>query len=54
MGLITKTNQSYYNKSQGFIGNGSAGAFTLTTAAFSTIPSSVSVFVSGKEINTSN
>ena len=54
MGLITKTSQSYYNKSQGFIGNGSTGNFTLTTAAFSTIPSSVSVFVSGKEINTSN
>jgi hypothetical protein len=54
MGLITKTNQSYYNKSQGFIGNGSAGAFTLTTAAFTAIPAEVSVFVSGKEINTNN
>ena len=54
MGLITKTNQSYYNKSQGFIGDGSTGTFTLTTAAFSTIPSSVVVFVDGKEINTNN
>ncbi len=54
MGLITQTHQSYYNKSQGFIGDGSTGAFTLTTAAFSTIPSSVIVFVDGKEINTNN
>ena len=54
MGLITQTHQSYYNKSQGFIGDGSTGAFTLTTAAFSTIPSSVVVFVDGKEINTNN
>lgn len=54
MGLITKTNQSYYNKSQGFIGTGSQGTFTLTTAAFETIPSTVVVFVDGKEINTSN
>ena len=54
MGLITQTHQSYYNKSQGFIGDGSTGVFTLTTAAFSTIPSSVIVFVDGKEINTNN
>ena len=54
MGLITQTNQSYYNKSQGFIGTGSALTFTLTTAAFQTIPSSVVVFVGGKEINTNN
>ena len=54
MGLITQTHQSYYNKSQGFIGDGSTGTFTLTTAAFSTIPSSVVVFVDGKEINTNN
>ena len=54
MGLITKTNQSYYNKSQGFVGTGSATGFTLTTAAFSTIPSSIVVFVDGKEINTNN
>lgn len=54
MGLITKTHQSYYNKSQGFIGTGSQTAFTLTTAAFESIPSSVVVFVDGKEINTNN
>ena len=54
MGLITKTHQSYYNKSQGFICDGSTAAFTLTTVAFSTIPSSVIVFVGGKEINTNN
>jgi hypothetical protein len=54
MGLITQTHQSYYNKSQGFIGTGSALSFTLTTAAFQTIPSSVVVFVGGKEINTNN
>lgn len=54
MGLITKTHQSYYNKSQGFIGTGSQGTFTLTTDAFETIPSSVVVFVNGKEINTNN
>jgi len=54
MGLITKTNQSYYNKSQGFVGTGSATGFTLTTAAFESIPTSVVVFVDGKEINTNN
>jgi hypothetical protein len=54
MGLITQTHQSYYNKSQGFIGTGSALSFTLTTTAFQTIPSSVVVFVGGKEINTNN
>ena len=54
MGLITKTHQSYYNKSQSFVGNGTATAFTLTTAAFETIPSSIIIFVDGKEINTSN
>ena len=48
MGLITKTNQSYYNKSQGFVGTGSATGFTLTTAAFESIPTSVVVFVDGK------
>ncbi len=54
MGLITKTNQSYYNKSQGFVGTGSVTGFTLTTAAFESIPTSVVVFVDGKEINTNN
>jgi len=54
MGLITQTNQSYYNKSQGFVGNGTTTVFTLTTAAFETIPSSIIIFVDGKEINTSN
>ena len=54
MGLITKTHQSYYNKSQSFVGNGTTTAFTLTTAAFETIPSSIIIFVDGKEINTSN
>ncbi len=54
MGLITQTNQSYYNKSQGFVGTGSATGFTLTTAAFESIPTSVVVFVDGKEINTNN
>jgi len=54
MGLITKTNQSYYNKSQGFVGTGSATGVTLTTAAFESIPTSVVVFVDGKEINTNN
>ena len=54
MGLITKTNQSYYNKSQGFIGDGSNKVFTLTTNAFETIPSNVVVFVGNEEINTNN
>ena len=50
MGLITQTNQAYYNQSQGFTGNGSTVAFTLTTSFFPTLPSSVKVFVDGKEI----
>ncbi len=54
MGLITQTHQAYYNQSQGFTGNGSTVAFTLTTAFFPVIPSSVQVFVSGKEISSGN
>jgi len=54
MGLITQTNQSYYNQSQGFTGDGSTVAFALTTAFFPTLPSSVQVFVNGKEISSGN
>ena len=54
MGLITKTQQSYYNQSQGFTGNGSATVFVLTTVAFPIIPSNIQVFVNDKEINSNN
>jgi hypothetical protein len=54
MGLITQTNQAYYNQSQGFTGNGSTVAFTLTTVYFPSLPTSIQVFVDGKEINSGN
>ena len=39
MGLINVTQQAYYSQSQSFTGNGSATAFTLTTAFFPALPS---------------
>ena len=57
MGLINVTQQAYYSQSQSFTGNGSATAFTLTTAFFPTLPSAknkIQIFVDGKEINTAN
>ena len=57
MGLINVTQQAYYSQSQSFTGNGSATAFTLTTAFFPALPSAkdkIQIFVNGKEINTAN
>ena len=57
MGLINVTQQAYYSQSQSFTGNGSATAFTLTTAFFPALPSAknkIQIFVDGKEINTAN
>ena len=57
MGLINVTQQAYYSQSQSFTGNGSATAFTLTTAFFPSLPSAkdkIQIFVNGKEINTAN
>ena len=57
MGLINVTQEAYYSQSQSFTGNGSATAFTLTTAFFPALPSAknkIQIFVDGKEINTAN
>ena len=58
MGLLgTTTQESYYNQSQSFIGNGSAFAFTLNTLHFDPLPASESafeVFINNKLIDPDN
>ena len=45
MGLLgTTTQESYYNQSQSFTGNGSAFAFTLNTLHFNPLPATESAF----------
>jgi hypothetical protein len=58
MGLITRTQEAYYNQSQTFTGNGvitgSSGEFVLTVGNFPTLPtlqSQIKVFIDGREIN---
>tara|TARA_Y100000361_G_scaffold143610_1_gene150795 strand:- start:1356 stop:2516 length:1161 start_codon:yes stop_codon:yes gene_type:complete len=57
MGLITNTQESYYNQSQSFTGNGTLTEFTLTTSFFPTLPSTkaqIKITIDGKEINSAN
>ena len=57
MALLSKTQESYYNISQSFSGNGSTKVFTLTTAYFSTLPTAETqfdVFIDGTQISKSN
>ena len=62
MGLLgTTTEQSYYNQSQTFTGDGSGSsgkvAFTLTTTFFPTLPTAETqfdVFIDGTQISSSN
>ena len=57
MGLITQTQEAYYNRTQTFTGDGSDRTFDLLTSSFTTLPTSASQFqisVSGKLINTAN
>ena len=57
MALLSKTQESYYNISQSFSGNGSTKVFTLTTAYFSTLPTAESqfdVFIDGTQVSKSN
>ena len=57
MALLSKTQESYYNISQSFSGNGSTKVFTLTTAFFSTLPTAESqfdVFIDGTQVSKSN
>ena len=62
MGLLgTTTQQSYYQQSQNFLGDGTAtgssGEFALTTAYFPTLPtqeSQIQVFINGIEISRVN
>jgi len=63
MGLITQTQEAYYNKTQTFTGstasvvNGSNKLFDLLTSSFSVLPTSETDFVitiNGQSINTAN
>ena len=57
MGLITQTQEAYYNRTQTFTGDGSDRTFYLLTSSFTTLPTAASQFqisVSGKLINTAN
>ena len=63
MGLITQTQEAYYNRTQTFTGttasavNGSNKLFDLLTSSFITLPTAASQFqvaVNGQVINTDN
>tara|TARA_Y100000593_G_scaffold92667_1_gene185038 strand:+ start:1218 stop:2348 length:1131 start_codon:yes stop_codon:yes gene_type:complete len=57
MALLSKTQESYYNQSQSFTGNGSTKVFALTTDAFSTLPTAETqfdVFLDGTQVTKSN
>ena len=58
MGLLgTTTQESYYNLTQSFTGNGSTTAFTLTTAYFDPLPTAetqFNVFINDIQISSSN
>ena len=57
MALLAKTQESYYNLSQSFSGNGSTKIFALTTAYFSTLPTAETqfdVFIDGTQVSSSN
>ena len=57
MALLSKTQESYYNLSQSFSGNGSTKVFALTTDAFSTLPTAETqfdVFIDGTQVSSSN
>ena len=56
-GLFQQTQESYYQQSQTFDGNGSAKVFTLLTTHFPSIPSvksDIRIFVNRKEIDVDN
>ena len=57
MALLSKTQESYYNLSQSFTGDGSDKTFDLTTVYFSTLPTvetQFNVFINGVQISSSN
>jgi len=58
MGLLgTTTQESYYNLTQSFTGNGSTTAFALTTASFDPLPTAetqFNVFINDIQISSSN
>tara|TARA_R100000995_G_scaffold84884_1_gene65510 strand:- start:703 stop:1851 length:1149 start_codon:yes stop_codon:yes gene_type:complete len=57
MGLITQTQEAYYNRTQTFTGDGSDRTFDLLTSSFTTLPTTATQFqiaVNGKLINTAN
>ena len=54
MGLITQTQEAYYNRTQTFTGDGSDRTFDLLTSSFTTLPTAATQFqiaVNGKLIN---
>ena len=57
MALLSKTQESYYNLTQSFTGDGSDKTFDLTTAYFSTLPTAetqFNVYIDGTQISSSN
>lgn len=57
MSLFTISQERYYNNSTNFTGDGTTVAFTLTTAMFDPIPSSVAeieIYVNGNQISSGN
>lgn len=58
MGLLgTTTQESYYNISQSFSGNGTAKVFQLLTTSFDPLPTNenqFNVFINGRQISSSN
>ena len=57
MGLITQTQEAYYNRSQTFTGDGADRTFDLLTASFTTLHTAKTQFqitVNGKLINSAN
>jgi|3_EtaG_2_1085321.scaffolds.fasta_scaffold09700_3 hypothetical protein len=56
-GLVTQSQENYYQQSQSFNGDGSTKIFLLTTLFFPSLPSAkvdIRVFVGGEEIDTAN
>ena len=57
MGLITQTQEAYYNRTQTFTGDGADKTFDLLTSSFTTLPTAktqIQITVNGQLINTAN
>jgi hypothetical protein len=57
MGLITQTQEAYYNRTQTFTGDGADKTFDLLTSSFTSLPTAktqIQITVNGQLINTAN